>query len=241
MFYTDRRFIYIILAVIVIMNLMGMSQLEWLALLLTLPGVLVAITFHEFAHAFAATKLGDDTPRLEDRLNLNPLSHIDPIGFVLLLFVGFGWGRPVEINPRNFDRKYSSDAGEAIVAAAGPLMNFFLAIVFTLIYCAIFRFGISFVTTEVGSIIASIIQYAIVMNIGLGIFNLIPLPPLDGSKIFIKFLPYNAKQWVYDHEQIFYIVFLVIWITGIASYIISPALSAMYSGLIHVGMAIFGL
>lgn len=241
MFYSDKRFIYLLLIIIVLMNLMGMTQLEWVALLLTLPGVLIAISFHEFAHAYAATKLGDDTPMLQNRLNLNPLTHIDPIGFVMLLFVGLGWGKPVEINPRNFNRKYSQEAGEAIVAAAGPIMNFILAIVFTLIYCAIFKFAKSFVITEVGGIITKIVQYTIVTNIGLGIFNLIPLPPLDGSKILVKFLSYNAKQWIYEHEHIFYIIFLVIWISGIAGYIISPALQAMYSGLLHLGMAIFRL
>ena len=241
MFYTDKRFIYLMLIVLVLVNLMGMTRFEWIGLLLTLPGVLIAITFHEFAHAYAATKLGDDTPRLQDRLNLNPLSHIDPVGFILLLFVGFGWGKPVEINPRNFDRKYSEEAGNAIVAFAGPLMNFILAIVFTLIYCAIFKFAASFTISQVGSIITSMVQYTIVVNIGLGVFNLIPLPPLDGSKILVKFLPYNAKQWVYDHEQVFYIIFLVIWITGIAGTIISPVLQAVYSGLLHVGISIFGL
>lgn len=241
MFYTDKRFIYILLAVFVIINIIGMLQVEWLALLLTLPGVLIAITFHEFAHAFAATKLGDDTPRLQDRLNLNPLSHIDPVGFVMLLFAHFGWGKPVEINSRNFNRKYSSDVGEAIVAVAGPVMNFILAIVFTLIYCAVYKFAPAFIITQAGSIVMAIVQYSIIMNIGLGIFNLIPLPPLDGSKIFVKFLPYNAKRWVYDNERIFYIIFLIIWVTGIAGLIISPALQAMYRGLLHLGMLIFGL
>ncbi len=241
MFYTDNRFVYLILIVLVLMNLMGMTQFEWLALLLTLPGVLIAITFHEFAHAYAATKLGDDTPENQGRLNLNPLSHIDPVGFVLLLFVGFGWGKPVQINPRNFDRKYSELTGDAIVAAAGPIMNFILAVVLTIIYCAIFKFASAFTVTEVGSIIVSIIQYTIVVNLGLGIFNLIPLPPLDGSKILVKFLPYNGRQWIYEHEKVFYIVFLVIWITGLAGSIISPVLNFMYSGLIHIGAAIFGL
>lgn len=239
MFYLDKRFIYIMLAVIVVMNLMSMNQLEWLALILTVPGVLLAITFHEFAHAYIATKLGDDTPINQGRLNLNPFSHIDPIGFVLLLFVGFGWGKPVAINPRNFNRKYSQTAGEAIVAVAGPAMNFILAIVFTLIYCALYKFAYGFIITTVGSILFSMIQYAIVMNIGLGIFNLIPLPPLDGSKILIHFLPYNGKQWMHDHEEIFHIIFLVIWITGVAGYIISPVLNFMYSGLVNIGSAIF--
>lgn len=241
MFYADKRFIYMLLAIVVIMNLMGMTQAGWLALLLTLPGVLIAITFHEFAHAYVATKLGDDTPSLEGRLNLNPLSHIDPIGFVLLLFVGFGWGKPVAINPRNFTRKYSQEAGEAIVSAAGPIMNFILAIVLMVIYCALYKFAGSFVLSGVGGIITVMIHYAIIMNLGLGIFNLIPLPPLDGSKVLRNFLPYNAKNWLYEHEQIFYIIFLVIWVTGLAGYIISPILNVTYSGLIKLGAAIFGL
>lgn len=78
-----------------------------MGLLLTLPGVIIAITFHEFAHAYAAYKLGDDTPKMQGRLNLNPLSHLDPTGFILLIFAHVGWGKPVQINPRNFDRKYS--------------------------------------------------------------------------------------------------------------------------------------
>ena len=242
MFYSDKRFLYLILIVLVLMRLMGMSQVEWVILLLTIPGVLIAITFHEFAHAYAATKLGDDTPMLENRLNLNPLSHIDPIGFSLLLFAGFGWGKPVAINPRNFNRKYSQTAGEAIVASAGPIMNFIIAIVLTLVYCAIIKFANAFAyTTNIGGIIVSIIQYTIMVNLGLGIFNLIPLPPLDGSKILINFLSYNAKQWIYDHESIFYIIFLVIWITGLAGNIISPILNFLYTGLIHIGASIFGI
>ena len=110
--------------------------------------MLIAITFHEFAHAFVADRLGDDTPRMQGRVNLNPISHIDPVGFVLLLFAGFGWGKPVQINPRNFDRKYSMEAGEAIVAFAGPLMNFILAIIFTLVYVGMYKVAYAFISTE---------------------------------------------------------------------------------------------
>lgn len=125
---------------------------------MTLPAVLIAITFHEFAHGFAADRLGDDTPRMQNRLNLNPLSHIDPVGFVLLMFAGFGWGKPVQINPRNFDRKYSMEAGEAIVAFAGPLMNFVLAIIFTLIYVAMYKFAYTFIIAGTGRIIWQLIR-----------------------------------------------------------------------------------
>lgn len=86
---------------------------------------------------------------MQNRVNLNPLSHIDPIGFALLLFAGFGWGKPVKINPKNFDRKYSITGGEAIVAVAGPIMNFLLAIIFSLIYVALYKFANEFIMTEV--------------------------------------------------------------------------------------------
>ena len=133
----DKRILYVILGISVIYGMASMTKLEIISLLLTLPGVIVAITFHEFAHAFAAYKLGDDTPKMQGRLNLNPLSHMDPIGFVLLIFAHIGWGKPVQINPRNFDRKISISAGEAIVSVAGPIMNFILAIIFTILYFAI--------------------------------------------------------------------------------------------------------
>lgn len=241
MFLEDKRFLYLILAVFIITNLMGMTGQGLLSVVLTLPAVLIAITFHEFAHAYAATKLGDDTPIMQRRLNLNPLSHIDPIGFVLLLFAGFGWGKPVQINPRNFDRKYSMEAGEAIVSVAGPLMNFFLAIVFGIIYALLYKFASVFVLTQTGAIVTSMLIYSIMINIGLGVFNLIPLPPLDGSKILVKFLPYNAKQWFREKEHIFYFIFLIIWITGIAGYIISPILNFLYKGLLSIVLAIFGI
>lgn len=86
-----------------------------------------------------------------------------------------------------------------------------------------------------------IVYYMVVINIGLGVFNLIPLPPLDGSKVIVRFLPYKAKQWFYDKETIFYIIFLLIWITGLAGIIISPVLNVIYSGIMKVAMAIFGL
>lgn len=144
----DKRFLYIILGISIVLGLVGMSRLELLSLLLTLPGVIVAITFHEFAHAYAAYRLGDDTPKMQGRLNLNPASHLDPIGFVLLIFAHIGWGKPVQINPRNFDRKVSMSKGEAIVSVAGPAMNFVLAIVFTIVYFAIYKLAPSFIVSR---------------------------------------------------------------------------------------------
>ena len=241
MFLEDKRFLYVILGILIISNLARMTTEGLLAILLTLPAVLIAITFHEYAHAFAATKLGDDTPMLQGRLTLNPMKHIDPVGFALLLFAGFGWGKPVQINPRNFNRKYSIEAGEAIVSVAGPIMNFVLAVVFALIYAALYRFAPTFIITQVGAIVFDMLLYLVMINIGLGVFNLIPLPPLDGSKILIKFLPYNAKQWFRNKETIFYIIFLVLWISGLTGYIISPALNFLYIGMLNGALALFGL
>ena len=240
-FQFDKRILYVVLGILVVINLAGMSQSYLLSLLLTLPGVIVAITFHEFAHAFAAYKLGDDTPRMQGRLNLNPISHLDPVGFILLIFAHIGWGKPVQINSRNFDKKYSASAGEAIVSAAGPIMNFVLSIVFTVIYFIILKFAPTFMITQVGKIIMTMLQATIVVNVGLGVFNLIPLPPLDGSKIFKNFMSYNVKAWFDKYEQVFYIVFLILWISGIAGQLISPIITWIASGLMNLVGLLFGI
>lgn len=243
MFNIDKRIIYVIIAILAISTIIGYAQnpMELLALLLTLPGVIIAITFHEFAHAFAADKLGDDTPRLQGRLNLNPLSHIDPIGFLMLIFVHFGWGKPVQINPRNFNRKRSMSAQEAIVSLAGPLMNILIAFILTITLFLIATFAKTFVVTTAGGLVILTIQMAISVNIGLGVFNLVPLPPLDGSKILMHFLPYNAKEWFINNQQIFYIIFLVLWITNLVSYIISPVINLVSTGIYSLVAAIFGI
>lgn len=240
----DRRTMYIIAGIlllfVVIQYVANPSQL--IGLLLSAPGVLIAITFHEFAHGYVAYKLGDDTAKNQGRLSLNPLAHLDPIGTLMLLVAGFGWGKPVEVNPRNYTRKISMEKGEAIVSLAGPLMNFILAIIFTLIYCAIYKFAsISFMTSTVGGIIMLLISTTISINIGLGVFNLIPLPPLDGSKIIMPFLPYKAKEFFINNEQIFYIVFVLLWITGFAGTIITPAINWVSKGILNLGRLIFGL
>ena len=128
----------------------------------------------------------------------------------------------LQVNPRNYTRKMSMEKADALVSAAGPIMNFILAIIFTLIYYAIYKYaGITFLTSTVGKVILLLISATISINIGLGVFNLIPLPPLDGSKIIMPFLPANAKTWFVNNEQLFSILFVVLWITGITGIIIS--------------------
>ena len=240
----DKRVIYIILGIMVLsMVVQYLANPRMLfSLLISVPGVLIAITFHEFAHAFVADKLGDDTARREGRLSLNPFDHLDPIGTVLLLFAGFGWGKPVHVNPKNYTRKMSMEKGEALVSIAGPIMNFLLAIIFAIIYYGIIKLaGVSFIYSTMGGIIMSLISATVSINVGLGLFNLIPLPPLDGSKVIMPFLPFNAKQWFINNEQIFYIIFVVLWITGLTSYIITPGIQAVGGWISNLAAAIWGL
>ena len=170
------------------------------------------------------------------------LLSVPAVLIAMLLFAHIGWGKPVEIDPRNYNRNISVEKADAIVSFAGPLMNFITALIFALIYCAIIKFAkITFITTTVGSVIMAMVAYIITMNIGLGVFNLIPLPPLDGSKIFLPILPRGAKTWFIENERIFYIIFLVIWISGIAGNMISPLISKMTSAILGIALKIFGL
>lgn len=241
-FNLDKRTLYIIIAIMIGFMILqyATNPGQLMGLLLSAPGVLIAITFHEFAHGYAAYKLGDNTAKNEGRLSLNPLDHLDPIGTLMLLVAGFGWGKPVHVNPRNYTRKISMEKGEAIVSLAGPLTNFILAIIFTFAYCAIYKFAdTAFMVSNIGRIIMLLIVSTISINIGLGVFNLIPLPPLDGSKIIMPFLPYKAKEFFVNNEQIFYFVFVIIWITGIAGTIITPAINGVSNVILGLGKLIF--
>ena len=240
-FMFDKKTIIIILAVILGLWLITAGESGILNLLLTIPGVLIALTFHEFAHAFAANKLGDETPKVQGRLNLNPLSHIDPVGFIFLIVGGFGWGKPVQIDVRNFKGKHSISKAEAIVSAAGPIMNFILAFVFLIIYYILFNVTnvINMLSVQWQQVVYIVMINVISVNIGLGVFNLIPLPPLDGSKILMHFLPYKGKEWFYNNQQIFYIIFLILFVTGLSSVILTPIFSGVLTGMEWVVYNIF--
>ena len=142
------------------------------------------------------------------------------------MLLGFGWGKPVQINPRNFDGKYSISKAEAIVAAAGPIMNFILAFVFLIIY-AIFGMTVTTITTTT-NVISSILISIISINLGLGVFNLIPIYPLDGAKVLNNFLPYKAKEWLIKNQAILtIIVFAIVFYTDIIPYITTWVLKGM--------------
>lgn len=233
----DRRTIWLILAGCIVFSLLASG--EFANLLLTLPGVIIAMTFHEFAHAWMATKLGDTTPRAQGRLTLNPVAHIDPVGIILLLFAHIGWGRPVEINPNNFTSNKSRGTCEMLVALAGPIMNFIIAFVLIFVYYALLTY-VS-VTWEWFEVVLAIVYYAIIVNVGLGVFNLIPIPPLDGSKVFRRFMPYKVNEWIDMNMQWIYIVFLILWVTNALAYIVSPVIEFILKWLLILAGKIFAI
>lgn len=227
MFSFDRKTLYTMFIVIAIFGIISLGTEGIISILLTLPGVLLAMTVHEYSHAKMADHYGDTTARNQGRLTLNPIAHIDPIGIFLLIFAHIGWGKPVQVNPNNFTSNKSRGYCEAMISFAGPLSNFILAIVLTMIQALtivpLYSLG------EFGMILAMLIEYAIIVNIGLGVFNLIPLPPLDGEKIFKNILPSGAKSWLTRNGQMLEMLFLILWITGLLGEVVSPVINVVYT------------
>jgi Zn-dependent protease len=166
------------------------DQITWF--LFSLPSLLIASTVHEFAHAYAAYQLGDYTAKIEGRMTLNPLDHIDPIGALMMAFARFGWSKPVPINEYNFENPVT---GTALSSLAGPLSNFITAVVFSLPL----RFLIQIPSFNADSLsnnyLFQLLLVFILVNLSLGIFNLIPIPPLDGHKIIRAFLPQKLRYY----------------------------------------------
>lgn len=193
-------------------------------LLVFLPGVLIALTFHEYAHGRVADMLGDDTPYYQGRLTLNPLPHIDWVGFFMLLVFHFGWAKPVQVNPYNF-KNISVKQGMMLVSLAGPGMNILVAF----IGMVIMRVLIPFEGTEWGWITLGLLYPLVQINILLAAFNLIPLPPLDGSKILAGLLPDSAAGIIYSLEQYGTIILLLLIFTGAARNIFIPVYQFLYN------------
>lgn len=192
-----------------------------ISFLYTLPALLFCLSVHEFAHAFTAYKLGDRTQKAMGRLTLNPFSHIDISGFICIALFGFGWGKPVMIDDRNFKNKA---AGNALTAFAGPFSNIVMAILFTIILKILLITGVILPTINsvVGSIILNMLILTIQFNVVFAIFNLIPIPPFDGSRILYFFLPAKGREYMYKIEQYSFVIVLVILVTGIGSKLVSP-------------------
>ncbi len=192
------------------------QQIDFVSVAVQIAAILIIIflvlPFHEWAHAFTAAKLGDTSIKYRGRLTLNPLAHIDPVGALSLLLFGFGWAKPVPVNPRNFK---NPKLGMAIVALMGPVANIVAAIVGGLIINAVGKFAPSFIAGTVGGYVLMFFSFYVQINVRLAVFNLLPIPPLDGSKILFVFLPDRAVEWFYRYQRIISMLLLVLLWVGV--------------------------
>lgn len=182
--------------------------------------VFLIVPLHEFAHGWVAYKLGDPTAKLRGRLTLMPLAHVDIFGALMLLFVGFGWGKPVPIDSRNFKKP---KLYTAITALAGPLSNIFAALIGGLILNVLIYFFKGYISSAFYSIIILFFDYYISINLGLAIFNLLPIPPLDGSKILALFIPNKVLNKILDkYYQYRLIVILIVFVLLMSNVLSMP-------------------
>lgn len=190
---------------------------------MTLPGIIIGLSFHEFAHAWMSDRLGDPTPGRQGRLTLNPLAHIDWMGFICLLLVGFGWGKPVMIDPGYYKNRR---LGEFLTGIAGVTMNLILAVLLSLPAKAIMKAYYSSGSAVIENVFW-IFYYAVMINIVLMIFNLIPVPPLDGWGILTQLFNLERYSWWYKVYQYGQWVLLVLIFTNVTDMILGPAVSAV--------------
>jgi len=196
----------------------------WISYLLSVAVVVFLSTpIHEFAHAYSAVKLGDPTPKYMGRTTLNPFAHIDNLGALLILVFGFGWAKPVEVNPRNFKKPKS---GMALTALAGPISNIIVALVFYIALILLSSIGIYL--NEWTYYIAIFFEFIIEINISLAVFNLIPIPPLDGSKLLAALLPDRVYYNLMQYERYFSFIIIFLIFTNVLDYPINLLRNAIY-------------
>ncbi len=213
--------------------------MEWI---LQLPVLFFSVIFHEFAHGYTAYRHGDDTAYLSGRLSFNPLPHIDPVGTILLpaacVFMGFpamGWAKPVPVNPY---RLHSPRTDMAKVAVSGPLSNIFLALVSAVIFKILTLPFMGFMGADLVYSLLKAFSFAVIINLALAIFNLIPVYPLDGSQIALGLLKGNALETYEKHLPYGVYIILALVMTGLFKYILLPPLGLALWFLAHLGIYI---
>lgn len=221
-------------------------NLDIVTTLLSIPAILIALTVHECAHGYAAYRLGDPTARSLGRLSLNPLHHLDPIGALCMLFFHFGWAKPVPINARYF-KKPRRDM--AITALCGPLANFLLAFIGAFLYVALLvGFNSILQHVTVSAFVYRLLEYTLLffyyfhfINLTLGLFNCLPIPPLDGSRFILLLLPAKVHFRIMRYEQYISIALMLLLFFGAFTGILSDAAEWISNGMISLFRNIFRL
>ena len=183
-------------------------------ILVHIVGIAVAISVHEFGHAYSAHLLGDDTAKMYGRMTLNPAKHLDIMGLIAMLIVHIGWAKPVPVNPNNF-KNYK--VGNVIVSLAGVTANIIISIICVIIKKHVNMYAITEITSAI-----------IIYNVSFAAFNLLPIPPLDGWGVISSFIPYKYNEIAYKYESMSSIIFLVLIITGAYSIFISPIINVIW-------------
>lgn len=201
--------------------------------LMRIPVILLALTIHEASHGYIAYKLGDYTAKITGRLSLNPLRHLDPVGTICMLLFGFGWAKPVPIDTRNFK---NPKRDMALSALAGPVANLALG------FAGIFLYMLAYKYLAISVVAGNMLSYAVILfltvfyslNIGLAVFNLLPVPPLDGSRIFLTFLPTKLYFKVMQYERYIMIIMFALIFFGVLNTPLSWLISKVISGMIWI-------
>ena len=213
-------------------NWFGNGWIGIVELLITALCVFLSLSVHEFAHGYAAYKMGDNTAKNMGRLNLSPMSHLDPIGALCLFLFGFGWARPVPVNPRNFKSgKFKS--GMVWTSIAGPLSNIILAFFAMLFLSVIAKFyvGENQLWNKVLSLLVVLLSTLVYLNINLAVFNLIPVPPLDGSKVLNAILPARIYFKIMQYEQYGFILLIILINTPLFSRLLNSLSNIILNGI----------
>lgn len=205
-------------------------MLNILDILINVPVTLIALTGHELAHGWVSEKLGDPTPRQNGRMTVNPLAHLDLVGTLLMIFTGFGWAKPVMVNPMYYKNRKK---GMALTAAAGPAANLIMAfaalLIFTVLQIICFKLGF-----EMPRLVGSIVYVFIFRNLCFMVFNLIPIPPLDGAKVLGMFLPNRAYYTMLQYERYCMLLIMLLSVTGVFSNIIGTGVNVVFNGLLRI-------
>ena len=212
------------------MNILGFDLAD---LLIRIPPLLLALSVHECAHGYIAMKLGDPTARNLGRLSLNPLKHLDPIGAICMLLFGFGWAKPVPVNSRYFKNPRRD---MALTALAGPVSNFLMALIGMFLFrgAGALFYALPYPTDfwfSVENVVVNMCLEFAILNISLGVFNLIPVPPLDGSRIFLTFLPPRLYFGLMKYERYVMLAMFVLLYLGVFSRPLSFLVTSIFNGM----------